>query len=71
MKPALTEGKSVIIDFSKVRFATQSFAHALLRDAFKIDGSLVRMTFVACTPATQQVVRAVAAYSATYRPRDL
>lgn len=69
--PALTDGKSVVIDFAKVRFATQSFAHALLRDAFKVEGSLVRMTFVGCTSAAQQVVRAVAAYSATYRPREL
>jgi anti-anti-sigma regulatory factor len=69
--PALRSGRSVVIDFEKVRFATQSFAHALLRDAFKVEGSLLRMTFVGCTSATQQVVRAVAAYSATYRPRDL
>lgn len=66
--PAIKLGQMVIIDFKSVRFATQSFAHALLSDVFRIPGSLTRLSFLGCTRATEEAVRLVAAYSsAPYR----
>jgi anti-anti-sigma regulatory factor len=65
--PAVKGSEVVAIDFSHVRFVTQSFAHALLNDALKLPGSLLRLTFVGCTRSTREVIRAVAAYAATYR----
>jgi hypothetical protein len=56
----------VIIDFEGVRSPTQSFVHALLSEVFKIPGSLVRLSFLHCTPSAREVIKAVAAY-ASYR----
>jgi hypothetical protein len=65
--PRLKAGELVIMDFRNVRFATQSFIHALLNDAFKTPGSLCRLSFVNCTGSTQEAIRTVAAYAASYR----
>lgn len=65
--PAIRSGKWVILDFENVRFATQSFVHALLYEAFRVPGSLLRLSFFKCTRASQQAIRTVAAYAATYR----
>lgn len=65
--PAMLNGDMVVLDFSGARFATQSFIHALLNDALKSPGSLTRLSFVNCTKSTEEAIRAVAAYAATYR----
>lgn len=65
--PAVKEGKMVLLDFEGVRFATQSFVHALLNDVLRETGSLTRVSFVNCTRSTEEAIRAVAAYAATYR----
>jgi len=64
--PAIKGGEMLIIDFSGIRFVTQSFAHALLHDAFKIPGSIVRLSFVNCSHASEEAIRTVAAYAASY-----
>ncbi len=65
--PAIQEGNLVVLDFAGVRFVTQSFVHALLNDAFRVPGSLVRLSFLNCSTSTKQAIAAVAAYSASYR----
>jgi hypothetical protein len=64
--PAIARGDLVILNFAGARFATQSFVHALLNDAFRVPGSLCRLSFVNCTSSTEEAIRAVAAYAASY-----
>ncbi|MBN2594273.1 MAG: hypothetical protein JXA81_12265 [Sedimentisphaerales bacterium] len=65
--PAVMNGELVVLDFAGSRFATQSFIHALLNDVFRVPASLCRLSFVNCTRSTEEAIRAVAAYSASYR----
>jgi len=65
--PAVKSGELVVLDFAGSRFATQSFIHALLNDVFRVPASLCRLSFVNCTRSTEEAIRAVAAYSASYR----
>jgi len=64
--PAVKDGRWVVLDFDGIRFATQSFVHALLYEPLRIRGSLLRISFMNCTRATQEAVRIVAAYAASY-----
>lgn len=63
IRPRLEAGDTVWIDFEGVRSPTQSFVHALLAEMFKIPGSLVRMSFLNCTPSAREIVKAVATYA--------
>jgi len=65
--PALQAGEMIVMDFNGIRFATQSFVHALLNDALRVPGSLCRLSFLNCSASTVEAVRAVAAYAASYR----
>ena len=62
--PALESDGLVILDFSGVRAATQSFIHALLYRVFR-DGDHVEisLSIAGADRATQQAIRAVAAYA--------
>ena len=62
--PELARGGLVVIDFSGIRAATQSFVHALMYRVFR-DGSGVEHSLsLACAGrATQEAIRAVAAYA--------
>ncbi len=69
---ALARDELIIVDFGGARFATQSFVHALLYDAFKVPGSITKLSFVGCTKSTEESIRLVAAYAkARYRQREL
>lgn len=66
--PALNRGQLVWLHFGGARFVTQSFAHALLFEAFKLPGSLTKLSFLGCTKSTEESIRLVAAYAkASYR----
>ena len=54
--PALSEGRRVIVDFSAVATATQSFMHACLSEAVRRHGG------VPPYPETQNYVRKVLTY---------
>lgn len=71
IRPRVLAGESLVLDFGGARFVTQSFAHALLYDVFKIPGSLGKLMFVNCSGSTVQAIRTVAAYAATYRMKSL
>ncbi|MEW5930409.1 MAG: DUF4325 domain-containing protein [Gemmatimonadota bacterium] len=62
--PALGAGKLVILDFHGIRFATQSFVHALLYRVFRDQIQSWSMLSVArATNATREAIRVVAAYA--------
>jgi hypothetical protein len=65
--PAIDQGRWIVLDFTGVRFATQSFVHALIYEPLRTSGSLLRMSFLNCSRATMEAVRTVAAYAASYR----
>lgn len=65
--PAIKGGRMIVLNFAGSRFATQSFVHALLSSVFQEKGSLARLSFINCTSATEEAIRLVAAYSATYK----
>ena len=67
LRPRIETGEPVVLDFAGVRSPTQSFVHALLSEILKIPGSLVRLSFVNCTPSAREILKAVAAYAASYR----
>lgn len=62
--PNIRSGRLVVIDFGGVKFATQSFVHALMYKVIR-DGQLIGATLCIanCTNATRQAVTAVAAYA--------
>ena len=64
--PAMKSGEMLILDFGGARFVTQSFVHALLHDAFTIPGSLLRLSFINCSSSSEEAIRTVAAYAASY-----
>lgn len=62
--PSINSGKLVVLDFDKVRFATQSFVHALMYKVIR-DGQQIGATLsiANCTNSTREAVMAVAAYA--------
>lgn len=65
--PALESGDSIILDFSDVKYATQSFIHALVGEALKRfgEGALDRIEFRQCSQQLKSVIELVVAYSFT------
>ena len=63
--PALDKGAHVALDFGLVKYATQSFVHALIGEALKKHGEQVldRIEFQRCTPQIQSVIELVVDYS--------
>jgi hypothetical protein len=62
--PAIQGGEELVIDFSGVRTATQSFVHALISDLFRKFGSdvLDDISFKQCTVKVQKVIETVTTY---------
>ncbi len=65
--PALETGESVILDFAEVKYATQSFIHALVGEALKRFGEdgLRHIEFRNCSQQLRSVVELVVDYSFT------
>ena len=63
--PALSEGQQVILDFRTVRYATQSYIHALVGEAIKKHGEpvLELIDFKNCSPQLRSVIALVVEYS--------
>ena len=70
--PALERGENVVLDFKQVRYATQSFIHALLGEAlYKYRETLLdRIEFRNCTPQLQSVIELVVDYSLGGFPKE-
>ncbi len=65
VRPALETGEKVVIDFTGVEGATQSFVHALVADLIRTRGAKVleRIDFRACNKTVRSIVAIVAEYS--------
>ena len=65
VRPALEVGEKVVIDFTDVEGATQSFVHALVADLIRTRGAevLTRIDFHACNKTVRSIVAIVAEYS--------
>lgn len=63
--PALARDGQVVLDFDRVRYATQSFIHALIGEALKRhgEGVLERIEFANCSPQIRSVIELVVEYS--------
>jgi hypothetical protein len=62
--PSMRGGAMVVIDFARVKFATQSFVHALMYKVIR-DGQQIGSTLsiANCSSSTREAVMAVAAYA--------
>jgi hypothetical protein len=62
--PALEHGEEIVLDFSGVDSATQSFIHALLSDLFRKYGAdvLDRIKFKSCSETVKKIIGIVAEY---------
>ena len=62
--PALSKNKTVILNFSGVTGATQSFIHALISDVIRHYGEDVfdKLRFKDCSPVVREVVTIVSDY---------
>jgi hypothetical protein len=63
--PALERGESVAIDFASVKYATQSYIHALVGEALQKHGQevLERLEFRNCASPVRSVIELVVDYS--------
>jgi hypothetical protein len=63
--PALARGNRVVLDFHRVKYATQSFVHALLGEPLSRYGEalLDQVEFKNCSQQLQSVVELVVDYS--------
>lgn len=64
LMPALARGEEVVLDFTGVEGATQSFVHALISDPLRVHGVgvLDRLAFKSCSPVVKKVVGIVVDY---------
>jgi hypothetical protein len=65
IRPAISQGTTITIDFSGVDLTTQSFVHALISDVIRKNGekSLDMITFKNCSPLVRELVETVVQYS--------
>lgn len=65
--PALNAGEQVILDFSEVKYATQSFVHTLVGEALRRfgEGALNNIEFRNCSQQLKSVIELVVDYSFT------
>jgi len=63
--PAVSEGDQIVLDFYAVKYATQSFVHALIGEALQTYGerALDLMEFRHCSDAVRSVIELVVDYS--------
>lgn len=63
--PTLEENELIVLDFTGIRAATQSFIHALMYRLFRDGKNMESCLTVSCADrATEEAIRAVAAYAA-------
>ena len=63
--PSLDKGDAVVLDFSKVKYATQSYIHALIGEPLRRfkEVALARLEFKNCSPQLKSLVELVVDYS--------
>jgi len=62
--PALSEGKSVVLDFSGISGTTQSFVHALISEPMRKfrDVALEKIEYKNCSDIVKEIIRTVSEY---------
>jgi len=62
--PAIESGKRVVLDFSDIDAATQSFVHALISDLIRKYGNdvLDKIDFKSCNKNVQKIIMIVSDY---------
>jgi hypothetical protein len=62
--PMLAQGREIIIDFDGIEATTQSFIHALISEAIRIEGIAVldRMFFKNCNSMVKGIIKIVVEY---------
>jgi len=62
--PSLENGKEVILNFDKVKSATQSFIHALISDIIRKNGIKIldRVYFKNCSETIKKIIEIVIEY---------
>lgn len=65
IRPALAKRGRVVLDFTAVTLATQSFIHALISDILRTQGEKVlkRLEFKGCAPGVRGIIETVVQYS--------
>lgn len=63
--PSIAARRKIVLNFSGVAVATQSFVHAMISEALRLhrDRALDLIEFKSCTPAVKSVVLTVVEYS--------
>lgn len=63
--PAIAENRKLVIDFSRVEVATQSFIHAMISEAIRVNGdkALDLIEFKSCTRTVKSIILTVVEYS--------
>ena len=63
--PSLAQKRSIVLDFSEVNYATQSYIHALIGEALQQYGERVldKLEFKHCSPSLRSVIELVVDYS--------
>lgn len=64
LMPALEENEDIILDFEKIKGATQSFIHALISDPIRKYGSevLAKIRFKSCNNTVKSIISIVVDY---------
>ncbi|MBU3918846.1 STAS-like domain-containing protein [Patescibacteria group bacterium] len=62
--PTLRDGKEVVLDFSGVSGATQSFIHALISEPIRLfrDVALEKIHYKNCSDVVKEVIKTVSEY---------
>lgn len=62
--PAMERGEDIVLDFTCVTGATQSFVHALISDLFRKYGAdvLDRVSFRGCNDSVRKIIEIVSDY---------
>jgi hypothetical protein len=73
IRPSLLRGEKVILDFSDVSLATQSFVHALMSGVLREEGdkALDLLEFKGCVPGVRGIIETVVQYSLETTDDDL
>jgi len=63
--PALESGESIELDFESIRYATQSFIHALIGESLQRYGetALEKIEFKNCSKQVKEIIQLVVDYS--------
>lgn len=65
IRPALARGERVVLDFSNITLATQSFVHALVSGVLRTEGEQIldRIEFRRCEAGVRGIIETVVQYS--------